>query len=702
MKTIKTISCTVLGLLVLSSNALGADFSNCTNNSLPSFNSYDIFMYGNATSDFWEHNYHTENGVPMTHTGKDFQIGNNSNHVPIYSYGFGKVIAVNDSYNAPTIRHLMDNGEYVKVNLLHQQSLNVTANTYITKCQLIGKEGNKGLSQPNLDANTHLHFEVAGQVSLAWVPTSKACPGDGCSDSDRTTNFDIDNLTAHYKITSATEKDTPFNGRVWYDPDVFSTHSEAMPYLSRSSTVIPSFSNYDVYGIANKPIYGSLNLTGTFQESSIKVVKNPASRSNITLDSTENLDDAHRYWGGKHESLPIAGLTTPTDPQTLYGAGNYIFAAYVKNDNENRYGYPVKFSFVDEGGVIVDNDQKSLLKENTNIISEPTYGNPTGGSKVPGYFLTADLHSGRSDKTAFWMPYKKGDYQIKVHIPEYGATATQVRYVIKPKGNGANQPVFTTKPINQTANKNGWVKLVAENGIDTFQFDDKGYVVLSLGSTSGTTNYNAVTSSQKVAFDAIKFDATWISRYSTLSGASEWLPSSQVVSNGILKLPVNNAPNSYFWSEHRLNLLKDYSASNFKLTAKVKNPSSEGGISAYDLCMSVDNSAKTGLGKGVCFMGESWAVSYTGIGGNGSWNTNRSQLVRDLSDWHTIALEGIGNTLSVYYDDVRVDTITYSGLPDNFNILSITGKGSHSIDSVTLVVNGQTVKNCNLDQNQMC
>jgi hypothetical protein len=107
--------------------------------------------------------------------------------------------------------------------------------------------------------------------------------------------------------------------------------------------------------------------------------------------------------------------------------------------------------------------------------------------------------------------------------------------------------------------------------------------------------------------------------------------------------------------------------------------------------MSVGNSAKTGLGKGVCFMGASWAQSYTGIGGNGSWNTNRSQLVRDLSNWHTIALEGINNTLFVYYDNALVDQVDYTGVPEKFNLLSITGKGSHSIDSVSLSVNGQSV-----------
>ena len=476
------------------------------------FENYDLAIYGNASTGFWEHNYYrtsatsTPPNTLVTHTGKDFQLGDNSAHVPIKSYGFGKVINIDYSFNAPTIRHLMNDGKYINVNLLHLHEVNDINNKYITKYQLLGREGNKGLGFNDLDTNTHLHFEVAGQISLAWVPTAEACLGNGCVNGvGRSTVYDIDDFSAYYRITSNAHRELPFNNRVWYNPDTLTTHTEAIPFMSMKNN--PSSVNYDVYGVADKPLYGNINLSGYFQTASI-LVRDFSLRTNAETVKG-GLDDNHRFLG-KLENQSIRGI----NGNNSYAKGDYLFLGYIFDNGVARFGYPIQFSLVNNGDFIIDNDQSNADADQGNDArNTPTYNGTiidrttqtNIGSKVPGYFLTADLFTGRSNAFAQWKPYKSGTYKIYVHIPENNvATATNVRYIIKK--DGTDTTAINSKVINQSTNADNWVQIIGEDNTSSFQFNENGYIGLSLSNLQNATNYS-IDATRKVAFDAIRFES---------------------------------------------------------------------------------------------------------------------------------------------------------------------------------------------------
>ena len=446
--------------------------------------SYDFNIYGTATTGFWEHNYYTNrSGNLVTHTGKDYQLGNNSDHVKINSYGYGKIIGTTTNLGAVSIRHLMNNGKYMKVNLLHMHnnSMKVNSGDYISKNHYLGNEGNTGLGFTNRDSNTHLHLEVAGQISLAWVETARACPGNGCTNNERTTDFDIGNLQAHYKINSSTEKNIPFRSRIWYDPNTFSSnYGELLAFLSKSYT--PSYLNFDVYGIADKTIYGYLNIgsvnihkVGILARNSKK--RSDAENSNTTYNTQKFLAES---------TSDVIGLSGNSNK---YSKGDYLFVPYVNDGDEHRYGYPLKFSFVDEGGFIIDNDKTTY--NNGASYSEHLSNTPNANrNTVPGYFLTSKLFEVRANNFNDFVKWSvpsstNGEYHIYAHIPK-GATATDTTYIIRTTDGDK------TKKINQaSATKEDWIDL------GTYSLDSDSYVKLTLRNEDN---------GQWMAFDAIKFE----------------------------------------------------------------------------------------------------------------------------------------------------------------------------------------------------
>ncbi len=418
----------------------------------------------------------------------------NINYDQILGYGS----ASHGMGNVVIIEHLLNNGEKWLSLHAHLASKNldeIEINDFITKEQNIGIVGCSGSTElqwcSSTGSNRHNHFELKRpgfeEMDL-W--------SFGYLNQTEANSLRADGETEDKSITDTIQQN-------------FSTISNfqmnnkevVLPYISKTST--PTSSNYDVYGIANKTIYGSLDLTGTFHRSSI-VVRDFFTRSQI--GSKGNLPDSQRFIGGLNENIAVSGITG----DNTYQAGDYLFAVYlVKDENNNNnidigetsYGYPVKFSFVKDGDIIIDNDQMNADEDpNNDLENEPAY-NASVGAKVPGYFLTADLHQGRSEKFAQWKPYQSGKYEIYVHIPEYGATATSVSYVIKKDGTEELQ-VFS-QDINQSDNAGDWVKLKT-NTENTFNFSEAGYVGLYLGANEGESNYE-VLADQKVAFDAIKF-----------------------------------------------------------------------------------------------------------------------------------------------------------------------------------------------------
>jgi len=457
--------------------------------------SYDFNIYGTATSGFWKHDYYTNRfGNLVTHTGKDYQLGDNYAHVKINSYGYGKVIGITPKLGAVSIQHLMNNGKYIQVNLLHmhRNTIKVNIDDYISKNHYLGNEGNTGSGFINPDTNTHLHLEVAKQTSLAWVETARACPGkpeksgksgNGCTTNERTTIFDIGNLQAHYKTKSSTEKNIPFEGRVWYNPNTFSSnYEELLPFLSKSDT--PSYGNFDVYGIANKTIYGYLNI-GADNINKVGILV----RSSKKRSDTENSNTTYKAQKFLAESTSdFIGLSGNSDK---YSKGDYLFVPYVSDDGQHRYGYPLKFSFLDKGSFIIDNDKNNVTYDNGASYSE--YLSKTNADEqnhVPGYFLTSRLikvtSSNYNDYIKWSVPSDtNGKYHIYAHIPN-GATAEDTTYMIRTSDGDR------TKDINQSeATKEDWVDL------GTYSLNSDSYVKLSLRNEEDD---------QWMAFDAIKFE----------------------------------------------------------------------------------------------------------------------------------------------------------------------------------------------------
>ncbi len=475
-----------------------------SNDVFADFTSYDLTLYSPeswtgdgdeyAGTNFWSHRYwnfvtdRDECGSrgcdfnTATHSGIDYRVTNQNNI--IYSYGFGKVVRRGAAYGQVSIRHLVNTGEYFQVNLLHSSGIDssIAENNYITKEQFIGIKSGIG-ANGTVTYAPHLHLEIADSVTLRVPLTDNAYPGpEELRPSDPA--FVKGGLIAHY--------DSARTDIRYYNPNVFAEiKREAIPFLCRT-TNFPDESEYDVYGIAATTIYGGLNLTGTFQRSSI-VVRDFFVRSQVGTQG--ELEDELRFLGGKNESSFVDGI----EGENIYSEGDYLFVAYVNNEDEHRFGYPVKFSFVQEGSIIIDNDQLNADSDSGNdSMYEPAY-NGSIGSKIPGYFLTADLHKGKSMAFAQWKPYTEGTYEIYVHIPEYGPTATSVRYVIKADG---TNPVYS-QPINQTVNNGQWVRVTTDTQ-DVFDLTDVGYIGLHLGDEPDDINYG-IPESQSVAFDAVKF-----------------------------------------------------------------------------------------------------------------------------------------------------------------------------------------------------
>lgn len=325
---------------------------------------YDINQYSDTTkypntyisAPFWEPNYCPATiqdcvdvgATNKTHTGIDYSLNRGGFNAgeKIYSYGFGKVLNLGNTFGDISIGHLLNCGEYIKVNLLHFSNRNVTNNNYISKYQFLGQEGGTGSNGVNTYP-FHLHFEVASKVSLAWVQDSLACPGEGCTDTTRTSDYDIDSLIANYKVKSINEPGVPFDGLLWYDPNDFKDYSELLPYLSTSSN--PSASSYSVFGYANQKLYSSLTLirkrsAKTFKQIGILAKKgsNRSYPTNLENDKkwiAQSWSTDYSYDDDRANANPI--IIPVTAPNTnasavefknssqTYSAGDYQFMAFI-------------------------------------------------------------------------------------------------------------------------------------------------------------------------------------------------------------------------------------------------------------------------------------------------------------------------------------------------------------------------------------
>ena len=160
----------------------------------------------------------------------------------------------------------------------------------------------------------------------------------------------------------------------------------------------------------------------------------------------------------------------------------------------------------------------------------------------------------------------------------------------------------------------------------------------------------------------------------------------------------------YYWTNFRYvnnnSNINSVDGNDFTIVARIKNPSSEGGISCYDPGISV--MGENGKRAVVTFMSEG-CTYYAAIGAadwfqsGGSWNCNSenstceyadlSALGRDFSDWKVVKMQVKDKKVSVYYENEEIYTMTYKGSIGKLVGISISFKGSGSIDWVKIYNN---------------
>lgn len=181
--------------------------------------------------------------------------------------------------------------------------------------------------------------------------------------------------------------------------------------------------------------------------------------------------------------------------------------------------------------------------------------------------------------------------------------------------------------------------------------------------------------------------AKWNGQVNTLDGNSPPFPAADIISNDVMRITPEQAQTGYYWTVFSLPLPNVGNGDNAKLEAKVKNPSEEGGLSAYDTAISFEGQPKEDgsiLSAGVTFMGEQWAQSYDGLYVAELGASDVPELVQSMSDWHDLAIETSGGYAFVYYDGKEIMRRQYTGSIGAISKINIVFKGSGSVDSVNL------------------
>lgn len=186
--------------------------------------------------------------------------------------------------------------------------------------------------------------------------------------------------------------------------------------------------------------------------------------------------------------------------------------------------------------------------------------------------------------------------------------------------------------------------------------------------------------------------STWETIIGRLEGTEATVLATDYINNGILW----RQSSGYYWMNYVLPIGVGLSADDTKLEIRLRNGAANGGISAYDTGIQLQNSAGYAV-VNVNFQGEQWGLPWTnwGVGDHG-YNYNQN-LVQDLSNWHTIGIETKNGKIAVYFDDSKILESSYSGSAGKYYKISATGKGSPQIDFVRLYQDGNLIVNDNFN-----
>ncbi|MEW5772270.1 MAG: M23 family metallopeptidase [Thermodesulfobacteriota bacterium] len=494
---------------------------------------YDLSLFGPVSpgTAFWSI-YLADS---QHHLGVDYNLGPNPSHYDVISPGYGQVDAdgvksgpSNLDGNIVSIRHLLNNGVWLHSNIYHfyPSSIAVRNSQFVARRQILGREGSSGMRIADPDSNVHVHHEFCSKNRSEWSPdTATACPGSDCAREQMTADYDLPapggSIPAHYIKSDGAATGSrlqAYREKAWYDPSTVSARlEELIPALSSSPGI--TLQTYDArataYARSDADLYGYLNAKGQFGDVGILARRTPPGdwrRENAAVSSfSASLSDAQNATEDrKFLALGSGALTDGLGGSSRYRPGDYLFLAYVHAGGEDRrYGYPVKYTVTLAGESIRDNDQRDGATTFFTNIGGEVWRDADGrmkAHKVPGYYLTSYLARGRTNAFAVWRPGDSRDYEVLVHVPP-GATATAVTYKIYPTGEETT-PIFS-KPVNQAASADRWVRLEDESGNTRFSFTSNGRVGLSLNdappeSPGHDRNY-AIGPDQWVALDAVFF-----------------------------------------------------------------------------------------------------------------------------------------------------------------------------------------------------
>ena len=451
------------------------------------------------------------------HTGQDYC---NALDTEIKSLSFGKVAFRYDMIETPNcagrrypnacegqpdhgmgnvleIHYLLSNGKEITSSYNHLNRIDTLANQdgFIAKEQVVGYMGRSGQRSLNYYDDIHLHFEM------------KTTPR-------RLVDGGLESLFGYSRSKDENGQFIHPDNYGFLSPnDYLNTQSVLLPFLSRSGA-IPSETSYDVFGYANKPLHGSLDISGDFYHATI-IARNSSNR-NDAENHNSSANPSRLGEEGTWNSTDLTNIDEVSGNTDDYQAGDYLFLASLYDVDSRRYGYPIVFSILEENSLIVDNDQLEQQtgeeREHTEFTAPSQYS-----SDLPGYFLSAGVVKGQSDKIAKWNPRRRGIFQVVVYIPA-GATASSVRYKIVTKKDNGEKSIYVTNPINH--NVSGWQPLsVTKDGkeIKHFFLKKNDYVSLHVNVNYVASDWGVdedvdeidtnkdITASQYVAIDAIKF-----------------------------------------------------------------------------------------------------------------------------------------------------------------------------------------------------
>jgi hypothetical protein len=130
------------------------------------------------------------------------------------------------------------------------------------------------------------------------------------------------------------------------------------------------------------------------------------------------------------------------------------------------------------------------------------------------------------------------------------------------------------------------------------------------------------------------------------------------------------------------------------LQTRVKNPVSEGGIPAYDMYIAASGRT-SGLGAGFgMFQSAGYGSVYAGIT---SVSLPNAPMVQDLQYWHTLGFQTQGGLMDVIYDGISIYSLAYQSLIGEIGSLSITFKGTGTIDWVNVSSHENMVLQSSMD-----